>query len=266
MSESFDLERDRARGRLFSRLDAIAASLAQRDDAVALLALGSAGRECGRVDVHSDLDFFALVRPGAKPRYLADLSWLDAAHPVVWSFRNTPDGHKALMADGVFCEFAVFEAAELQAIAYAPGRWVWRRDEVDSTLASPVRPLPQPADPDWLVGEALSNLIVGLSRCARGERLAAMRVVQVHALDRLLELIDRGNAAGNALRDPFNVDRRLEQRLPDTARRLPDWAGGYHDTPRVALALLTELEQHANVPAPVARHIRALAAAAQSAG
>jgi len=40
------------------------------------------------------------------------------------------------MADGVFCEFAVFEIHELSRIPYAPGRFVWRRDEVDEGLGA----------------------------------------------------------------------------------------------------------------------------------
>jgi hypothetical protein len=252
--------------RLLSRLEAIAASLATRDDALALLALGSVGLNTERIDAYSDLDFFVVVRPQAKARYLAELAWLEAAHRVVWSFRNTPDGLKALMEDGVFCEFAVFEPAELPHIPFVPGRFVWRRDEVDPAWAQPARPLPQPADPGWLVGEALSNLIVGLGRCARGERLAAMRMVQGHALDRLLELIEQRAARTDLARDPFSIDRRIEQRRPEFAAALPVLAAGYEHTPAAALALLGELERHTPVPAAMARHIRTLAQAIQAAG
>jgi hypothetical protein len=108
------------------------------------------------------------------------------------------------MDDGVFCEFAVFEPHELAPIPFAPGRWVWRRDELDPTLGEPRVALPAAALPgeDWLVGEALSNLLVGLSRHARGERLAAMRLVQVTAVDRLLQLVEQRAAVGGG-RDPF---------------------------------------------------------------
>jgi len=157
------------------RLDALTTSLARRDDALALLALGSVGAERNRLDAWSDLDFFVLVREGgAKARYIAELDWLAEAHPLVWHFQNTPDGHKALMADGVYCEFAVFEPRELAHVAYAPGRFVWRRDEVDAALAHPSRPLPNAPDAQWLLGEVLSNLLVGLQRFARGERARIM--------------------------------------------------------------------------------------------
>jgi hypothetical protein len=250
---------------LQDRLASLARGLAGRDDALALLALGSVGVETARLDCWSDLDFFVLVRDGAKGRYIADLDWLAAAHPLAWHFQNTVDGHKALMADGVFCEFAVFEQHELSRILYAPGRFVWRRDEVEEGLAYSRQPLPARHGPDWLAGEALSNLIVGLQRHARGEKLAAMRMIQVHCLDRVLEFLERlqpGPPDAMATRDPFNVDRRIEKRSSQVALVLPVWAGGYASSVPAALALLAALEAHDVVPADVSRHIRMLAAMA----
>jgi hypothetical protein len=250
---------------LAERLDALARSLEARDDALALLALGSIGVEHQRADAWSDLDFFVIVKPGAKARYIERLDWLHAAHPVVWSYVNTRDGCKALMADGLFCEFAVFEPDELATIPYAPGRWVWRRDAaVPAALAQPRLPLPETHEPWWLAGEALGNLVVGLLRFHRGERLAAMRMVQVYALDRVLELLDAQGAHDgappvHARRDPFNVDRRAEARHPQEAAALRTWAGGIEHTPQAALALLARLEAMGLAPAPVAARIRELA-------
>jgi hypothetical protein len=244
---------------IHDRLRALANVLAARPDALALLALGSVGRDLERLDQWSDLDFFVLVRDDAKWRYIDDLSWLAAVHPVAWHFRNTRDGHKALLADGLFCEFAVFEVNELKDIPYAPGRFVWRRDEVDETLAAPRRPLPGRPDVPWLVGEALSNLLVGLQRHARGEKLAAMRMVQVHALDRVLELLERAAASSPVQRDPFNVDRRVEQRLALGEAKLAQLAPGYQGTCAAALALLETLEASVDVPAAMSARIRALA-------
>lgn len=232
---------------LLARLDDIGAALRQSGHVQALVALGSVGLERHRLDQYSDLDFFVIVDPGHKARYIDSLDWLEAAHPLAWHFRNTVDGHKALSSDGVFCEFAVFEPQELDAIPFAPGRVVWRRPDVDESIAVPRRPVPESRLPEdaWIVGEALSCLYVGLQRWHRGEQLSAARLVQGHALDRLIELDARrvASAASPASVDPFNRERRLEQRRPDLANELPRLVPGYSSTPDAALAILAALER-----------------------
>lgn len=247
---------------LQDRLASLARVLSARDDALALLALGSVGIETDRLDAWSDLDFFVLVRDGAKERYISNLDWLAAAQPLAWHFQNTVDGCKALMTDGVFCEFAIFEIHELGGIPYAPGRFIWRRGEVDDALACARHPLPARQDSAWLAGEALSNLIVGLQRLARGEKLAAMRMIQVHALDRVLEFLELLQPVpedSRSARDAFNIDRRIEIRNPQVAHCLPLWAGGYEQTGPAALALLAVLEANTAVPAAVSERVRLLA-------
>lgn len=251
--------------RLLGRLEAIGQALATRPDALALIGLGSVGIETARLDAWSDLDFFVVVAPGAKAAYIDSLDWLATAHPLVWHFRNTVDGHRALMDDGVFCEFAVFEPAELAAIPFAPGRVVWQRPEAPQGLERPQRVLPDAALPDrgWLVGEALSNLVVGLSRLARGEVLAATRLIQGHAVDRLLQLVEALHPGGGA-RDPFVRERRFEQRHPPQVAALAAWLPGYRGNVDAARALLAALRAHADVPPAVAAHVEALCAAAEA--
>ena len=246
---------------LLDRLEAIGGSLAASGHALALIGLGSVGRETERLDRWSDLDFFAIVEPGHKARYIDDLGWLAAAHPLAWHFRNTADGHKALMADGVFCEFAVFEPAELDAIAFAPGRVVWKRDGVPDAIASPRRALPGRAlaSEEWIVGEALSNLLVGLQRFRRGERLAAMRLVQVFAVDRLLELEALRHPETDRGADPFARERRIEQRSARLAAELTQLVPGVDRTPQAAQAMLQALAARGAVlDASVVARIHAL--------
>jgi hypothetical protein len=246
---------------LLARLDAVGRALADSGHALALIGLGSVGRETHRLDDWSDLDFFAIVEPGHKARYIDRLDWLDRASPLAWSFRNTVDGHKALMHDGVFCEFAVFEPQELDHIPFAPGRVVWRREDVDDAIAVPRRPLPAATLPDetWIVGEALSCLLVGLRRWHRGEKLSAARFVQAHALDRLIELeaLRRPPPPGG---DPFNRERRAEALMPALAAELPALVPGYAATPAAALAVVEALQRRGAVlNAAVEAAIRRLA-------
>ncbi len=115
------------------------------------------------------------------------------------------------------------------------------------SIASPAgrRRIARLPDETWIVGEALSCLYVGLQRWHRGERLSAARLVQGHALDRLIELdaLRAAEATASAGVDPFSRERRLEQRRPDLAAELPSLVPGYTLTPRAALAMLDALER-----------------------
>lgn len=231
---------------LFDRLNAIADALQRSGNAQALLALGSVGLEFQRIDEFSDLDFFVIVEPGHKQRYIQNLDWLHDAKELEWHFQNTRDGHKAMMSDGVLCEFAVFEPHELATIPFAPGRLVWSVDGFDAAIVEPRLPMPPAELPEerWIVGEALSCLLVGMQRWIRGERLSAARFVQVFALDRLIELDMRVNPPAPGVRaDPFNRDRRLERRQVSLARELPALMGGYSATPASAWAVLEALRR-----------------------
>lgn len=245
---------------LLSRLDEIGASLARSGKAKALIGLGSVGLETGRLDRYSDLDFFAIVEDGRKRDFLDDLSWLGSVRPIAYAFRNTPDGYKVLFEDGVFCEFAVFEEPELRHIPFAPGRMVWKKDGVADELRFPQRPQPSPEERsvDWSLGEALTNLYTGLGRYRRGEKLAAMRLIQVFAVDRLLELAERLEPPAAALRDPFALERRYEQRNPGIAPALPSFAQGYERSVESARAILAFLDERFEVNPAMRRAILGL--------
>lgn len=243
---------------LLQRLEAVAAAIAATGDGLALLALGSAA-DTARMDRWSDLDFFAVVRPGTKAAFIDDLGWLAAPCPLAWTHRNTADGWKALYTDGIFAEFAVFEPAELATIPFAPGRIVWSAAGFDAALCVPAaRHAPQRPDPTWLRDEALSNLLIGIGRWRRGERLAGFRMVQVHALDNILRMLEAEAPDPHA--DPFAPDRRFEARRPDLAPRIADWAPGVDGTPDAALALLAFLESRGPIPPAMAAAIRRAAA------
>ena len=234
---------------LVTRLNEIGSSLARSSKALALIGLGSVGPEVDRLDEYSDLDFFAIVERGSKNEFLGGLEWLNSICPITYFFRNTPDGYKLLFKDGVFCEFAVFEEPELRHIPFAPGRIVWKRAGVPDTLAMPqlVQEIPAASSPEWLVGETLTNLYVGLSRFHRGEKLSAMRLIQCCAVDRILELSERIEPAASSPRDVFAPERRYEQRHPFITRALPSFAQGYERSIDSALAILAFVESHFEV-------------------
>jgi hypothetical protein len=243
--------------RLLARLDALGGVLRERGDAIALLGLGSVGADLDRLDDHSDLDFFAIVDDGAKQRYLDDIDWLEALHPVAYSFENSVDGRKVLWTDGLFAEYAVFTLPELRAGSYDGARLVWRRDDAPAGLEHAGVPLraSRYETPHHQLNEIITNLYVGLHRELRGERLAAFRLIQVHAIDRLLTWLDLTGAATAPRQDPFAVERGAERRL---SIPFGDFITGYERNRDAAIALLNWLEPRADVDATLADAIRAL--------
>jgi len=243
---------------LLSRLDEIGAALSRRDGALALLGLGSVGIETDRIDEFSDLDFFAIVAPGHKAAFLGDLGWLSDAAPLVYAFRNTVDGFKILFADGIYGEFAVFEPGELGSIPFAEGRIVWKAEGVEDAIRIPVRAPSRRGAPDrdWCVGEALTCLFVGLGRFRRGERLSAQRLVQHHAVDRIIELAELIESGMPGSADPYSTDRRFETRFPSVAGNLVRFVQGYERTPESALAILEFLEARFEVNAAMSGEVR----------
>lgn len=229
---------------LLQRLDDIAASLAATGNGLALIGLGSVGTELDRIDAYSDLDFFTIVRDGYKQQFINNLDWMAAVHPIAFSFLNTPDGCKLLYADGIFCEMAVFEVHELPHIPFARGRVVWKDDSFDDSLAAPQVKTPRVRSVEFLLGEALTNLYVGLGRFHRGEKLSAARFIECYAVDRVVELAAQIETAQPAHKDIFTPERRFETQFPGVAAQLPQMMQGYDRTPESARAILVFLDAH----------------------
>ncbi len=248
---------------LLRRLDAIAESVAAYEQSMAVVGVGSVGTQQDRLDEYSDLDFFVVVQEGVKERFIDDLGWLARVHPIAFSFQNTIDGYKVLFEDGIYAEFAVFEPAEIAKIPAADLRVVWHCDSFDPEILKFRSPERSTATVEFLVGEALTNLYVGLCRLARGERLSAYRFIQGHALDCLLQLAPRVQKPVPSPEDGFDRTRRFELRFPDLARSLPDALQGYERSAESALAILSFLEGNFVVDPSIKAAI--LAAAADSA-
>lgn len=247
---------------LLQRLEEIGRALEETGCALALIGLGSVGRERERLDEYSDLDFFVIARDGCKQALIENTAWLSAARPVAYAFRNTADGYKALFDDEVYCEYAVFERRELEAVPFAEGQIVWQAPGFDAAEARPRLALPaaEPRTEEWLLGEALTCVYVGLGRYRRGEKLSACRFVQGYAVDRLVELAPALEPESPARRDPFTPERRFEQRFPHTAAALGSFVQGYERTVESAVAILEFLDRRLAVNPALKAAILRLAA------
>jgi hypothetical protein len=236
--------------RLLAGLDAIAATLSHRPQTLALLALGSCGVETERLDAFSDLDFFVIVEESAKLDFIQNLDWLTCGAPLVFAHRNSVDGWKTLDKDGVFCEFAVFHPGELAKIPFAQGRVVWAREGFDISCLHPSFER-EIDDLEWLAVEATTNILVGLKRYVRGEKLSARRCICVDALEQVCLLLQASSGA-----DVFNPWRRLEASNPEIASQLQS-AINQNDPARVALGLIEILSARQSVPTALIDEVKA---------
>lgn len=240
---------------LLQRLDDIGRSIASTHKALALIGLGSVGVELDRLDDYSDLDFFVVVKDSHKAEFIANLDWLSRVRPISFAFKNTPDGYKVLFDDGLYAEFAVFELHELEQATYTPGRIVWKDPSFDEQWRIPQKqPVPwKPESREWLIGEIVTCLYVGVCRLRRGEQLSAWRFVQVHALTLLLELIEYDQA--DPTLDVFSKDRRFEQRHPEWPIHFNLFLQGYDRVAESAQEMLNYLDQHYAVHPDIKRVI-----------
>lgn len=231
---------------LLQRLDQIGESLKNTGEALALLGLGSVGKELGRLDEYSDLDFFVIAKEGFKTRFIEKLDWLTSISPVIYYFQNTDDGYKLLYEDGVYCEFAIFEEQELAEADFAEGRIVWKEDGFDESICSPKDKSIRwkPKSKQWAIGEALTCLYVGLTRFARGEKLSGTRFIQNYALDNLLSLSNLIEDEVDYYKDKYQNERRYEKRYPKTARQLSEMIQGYDKSPQSAIKIVEFIDQN----------------------
>lgn len=195
--------------------------LAGDDRVLALVAVGSMAQQDYQPDEWSDHDFFVITIHGVQEDMRRDLSWLPRPDELVFSFRETEHGMKALYAGGHLLEFAVFNDAELQLARINRYRVLLDKAEIgprlaDLALITQDFAAQAKTDPNRRFAEFLMNLFVGVGRYARGERLSGHQFIKTHALTHLLRLLaefhtaDRQNLLDNL--DPF---RRFEQVFPE---------------------------------------------------
>ena len=190
-------------------------SLERDERAVGLVALGSMAAVDYEPDEWSDHDFFVVVRVGEQASFRSDLSWLPDAERVVLSYLETEHGVKVVYDDGHLLEFAVFDAAELRLAHVNRYRVLLDRGGVALAMAevreATVRTASQGRPDAWLVGQFLTNLLVGVGRYRRGERLSGHVFVKSYAVANLLALLARHAPSERAsLADDLDPWRRFE--------------------------------------------------------
>lgn len=221
--------------------EALSARLESDSRVLGFVALGSMARRDYEPDRWSDHDFFVITSPGGQEAFRADLSWLPDPERVVFSYRETAHGVKALYDDGHLVEFAVFDPVELAVARVNRYRVLLDRADIERRLAeladSTAALAEARANGEWLVGQFLTSLLVAVGRFARGERASARALVAGQAARSLLVLLARHIPSGHrGVLDDLDPFRRFELAYPDLGRELDLLLR--RETPAAALGLL----------------------------
>jgi len=205
-----------------------------------LVAVGSMARRDHLPDRWSDHDFFVVVAPGAQESFRSNLGWLPRHGEIAFSFRETAHGVKVVFRDGHLVEFAVFDPDELAVARINRYRALFDRERIGERLARVAAATAARASPpsdEWLVGQFLTNLLVGAGRHHRGERLSGRQLVETSALGHLVALLTKHTGSPETEKvDSLDPLRRFETAFPSLGRRLD--AVVRLETPRAAGALL----------------------------
>lgn len=203
----------------------LTATLAADPRVVGLIALGSMAEQDYVPDRWSDHDFFVITKPGAQEALRADLSWLPDHQRIAFWFRENIHALKVVYDTGHVLELVVFDEAEIgQAYANRYRVLIDRGDVTRRIAAAAARTAErqQHAGDDAIdLGQFLVNLLVGVGRYYRGERLSGHTYVKVYAQDHLLRLLGRYlPSPQRALLDNLAPSRRFEQVYPQLGAEL----------------------------------------------
>ena len=198
--------------------------LSAEEPVLGLVAVGSMAGQDYQPDEWSDHDFFVIVRSGHQEFYRTTFNWLPASHEIIFSFRETAHGMKVLYRDGHLLEFAVFDLDELHLARINRYRILIDRSNLKPHLDQIRQQTKEhTANPDahWLFGQFLTNLLVGVSRHRRGEKLSGHFFVKQSALKHLLLLFSLYmNSSRKQLLDDLDSMRRFELVYPEVGDEL----------------------------------------------
>jgi len=239
---------------IIDRINELIASFEKDPRILCFLGLGSLAN-FSRLDDYSDLDFFLIVEDGEKQNFIHDLSWLHVK-PLVYQFRNTIDGYKAMYDDGIFLEFAVFEKDELKHIPFYPGKILYQKDGFDEKIVDKEIKEKDHTSIEHRVGEALTNLYIGLLRDLRGEKASALSFIQVYAMHQIFELFPIFYPEHKEVeKDYFVSERRIEQRFKNERAIFSNMMQGYDKNKESAHAILRFLKAHTSISEPLENRI-----------
>lgn len=251
------------------RLEQINETISAQPQILAIIRPHENGNPCSIKDNDCDIRLVVLVATGNEEKLLQNIRWLADIQHIAYEFKRSPGHFRFLFSDGLFCDFTVTEEQNLDISDLPQGQILWQKDvaKTDYKEAINVTRRDKSTNPIankheescWLLGEFLTNLLIGLRRYSKGDKLSAFYVIQHHALSQLLELVDKWedktaikiNAAPQmcdscvSKTETSNLEpTSFEANYPQLIPLVEEFALGYDRSPKSAHAMLQYVEQH----------------------
>lgn len=208
--------------------DALRRALEPDPRVIGLMAAGSMAGQSHQPDEWSDHDFWVIVEPGAQAWYHTHTEWLPDSDQIVLWFQEPHGGFKVVYRSGHLLEFAVSEREILLRAKVNDYRLLIDRcglaaDLVQLQRSTEAEFRQQTADDLCLLGQFLTNLLVGVGRYRRGEHLSARSLISMWAFHGLLRLIARYIPAEHpGTLDNLDPLRRFEMVYPTIGAAIND--------------------------------------------
>lgn len=223
-------------------------------DVIGLVAVGSMAEQGRMPDEWSDHDFWVITTDAAAEAIRDDPSWLPDSERIVLFYAETEHGRNAIYDDGHLIERAVFKDSELEIARANDYRVLVDKAAIGQRMEAIARTTAaaqSAVDLDTTFGRFIGQLVIGLTRCGRGELLSAASMIRKWALENLLTLLGQiSPPETDSVLDNLDPRRRFEAAFPAVSARLTG-AGSLPETASVMLDIAEEYlaEVSANTPA-----------------
>lgn len=253
-----------------ARLEQINETISAQPQTLAIIRPQENDNPCSIKENDCDIRLVVLVATGSEEKLLRDIRWLADIQHIAYEFKRSPGHFRFLFSDGLFCDFTVAEEQKLDISDLSHGQILWQKDKTKTDYKDVINitqikhsksPITKHEESCWLLGEFLTNLLIGLRRYSKGDKLSAFYIIQHHALSQLLELVDKwedkidisiDSAASQqtckscgSKTDELNIEpSSFEANYPQMVPLVEEFALGYDRSPKSAHAMLQYVEQH----------------------
>lgn len=189
-------------------------NLLKDENILGLVAAGSMAQQDYQPDEWSDHDFLVITRPGTQNRYRQKYDWLPSSEEIAWAFQETEHGVKVIYRSGHLLEFAVFDEEELKMARINRYRVLIDRAQISAQMADEAQKTNTVSDTEtdaFHLGQILTNILVGMGRYWRGEKLSAHKFIKINAIHHLAALLNQNtHSPQRGLVDNLDPTRRFE--------------------------------------------------------